>query len=233
MCPGYRPGLCLLPFGCRGAWGGERDPLRRLGTFAFSVFNAGAAATAVLYNFWRSAVRHCISVCRRKWHGGFWRHPMGPCVAVALYAELLARVLENPIHLTCSTPLPSPCLPGSATLLRHAIPVVGSTESSQLLMLHKPYRSPRVWGLALCWWRCPSAYCARIENKNNAPYRDGTRARCIFYLLFNGGYHPQSIRKTARQTPAAPPPHTGGTNRQTAAHGKWQFLAPAPRSPLW
>lgn len=201
-----------------------------LGTFAFSVLMQVPRRLLFFTTFGGLLSGTVYQFAEENGMGAFGATLWG-MLAVALYAELLARVLKTPSTVLLY-PSTVPLLPGSAIYYAMQYLLWGQ-PNQPLLMLHKPYRSPQVWGLVLCWWRCPSAYCARIENKNNAPYRDGLRARCIFYILFNGGYHPQSIRKTARQTPAAPPPHTGGTNRQTAAHGKWQFLAPAPRSPLW
>ena len=203
-----------------------------LGTFAFSVLMQVPRRLLFFTTFGGLLSGTVYRFAEENGMGAFGATLWG-MLAVALYAELLARVLKTPSTVLLY-PSTCPCCP-AAPSTTPCNTCCGASRIKPLLMLHKPYRSPRVWGLALCWWRCPSAYCARIENKNNAPYRDGPRARCIFYILFNvnGGYHLQSIRKTAQQTPAAPPPHTGGTNRQTAAHGKWQFLAPAPRSPLW
>ena len=201
-----------------------------LGTFAFSVLMQVPRRLLFFTTFGGLLSGTVYQFAEENGMGAFGATLWG-MLAVALYAELLARVLKTPSTVLLY-PSTVPLLPGSAIYYAMQYLLWGQPNQA-VAYAAQTLQIATGMGLGAVLVAVLSAYCARIENKNNAPYRDGPRARCIFYFPFNGGYHPQSIRKTARQTPVAPPPHTGGTNRQTAAHGKWQFLAPAPRSPMW
>lgn len=188
-----------------------------LGTFAFSVLMQVPRRLLFFTTFGGLLSGTVYRFAEENGMGAFGATLWG-MLAVALYAELLARVLKTPSTVLLY-PSTVPLLPGSAIYYAMQYLLWGQPNQA-VAYAAQTLQIATGMGLGAVLVAAPSAYCARIENKNNAPYRDGPRARCIFYILFNGGYHLQSIRKIARQTPAAPPPHTGGTNRQTAAHGK-------------
>ena len=202
-----------------------------LGTFAFSVLMQVPRRLLFFTTFGGLLSGTVYQFAEENGMGAFGCHPMGHAGRCPVRRAAGAGA-EDPIHRTA---LPLYCAPAARQrhLLRHAIPVVGQPDQA-VAYAAQTLQIATGMGLGAVLVAVLSAYCAHIENKNNAPYRDGPRARCIFifFLMLMAGIIFKAFAKP-RSKRRIPPPHTGGTNRQTAAHGKWQFLAPAPRSPLW
>ena len=101
-----------LPFGCRGAWGGERDPLRHLWHFRFFCFMQVPRRLLFFTTFGGLLSGTVYRFAEENGMGAFGATLWG-MLAVALYAELLARVLKTPSTVLLY-PSTVPLLPGSA-----------------------------------------------------------------------------------------------------------------------
>ena len=202
-----------------------------LGTFAFSVLMQVPRRLLFFTTFGGLLSGTVYRFAEENGMGAFGATLWG-MLAVALYAELLARVLKTPSTVLLY-PSTVPLLPGSAIYYAMQYLLWGQPDQA-VAYAAQTLQIATGMGLGAVLVAVPIRLLrAHSRTKIMHPTGMDPGQGAFFYILFNGGYHLQSIRKTARQTPAAPPPHTGGTNRQTAAHGKWQCLAPAPRSPLW